>query len=210
MNVKSTAPGSVFKDKSPELKGHWKLDIYEGDIKWSKLTLKQKLNNKFWDLEALLPSKFRDSKQPRRIKDGIKYYVPVRLNTLLDTLEGDNLVTTSGKGIILDRLYNMPGSPTGAVTKMGVGTSSTAAAVGDTSLTGVNYSAAAAFDALPTRSGLVATSIQTFLTTDANFAWAELGEFNAANTMLNRIAPIGPFTKSSAVSIVVTVQLTQS
>lgn len=196
----------LVKDHVPELKGHWRLDVYEGDIVWSKLTARQRLENSLWRAEASLPAVMRNGRK-RGLCRGDRMHVPTRTNKLLQTIEGDNLVTTSGKGLILDRLYAL--SAVGQVTKTGVGTSNTAAAVGDTALTAVSYGAAAAFDSTPTRAGLVVTSIQTFLTTDANFAWAELGLFNAANVMLNRIAPVGPFTKSSAVSIVVTVQLTQ-
>lgn len=128
-------------------------------------------------------------------------------NRLVDTLDGYNLVTTAGKGTILDRLYGL--STILAVAKMGVGTSNTAAAVGDTSLTAVDYGPAA-FDSTPTRSGLVVTSIQTWTTAQGNITWAELGEFTAANVMLNRIAPIGPYTKTSANAITVTLQLTQA
>lgn len=127
-------------------------------------------------------------------------------NPLVDELDGYNLVTTSGKGIILDRLYGL--SAIGAVTKMGVGTSNTAAAIGNTSLTAVDYGPAA-FDGTPTRSSLVVTSIQTWSTSQGNIAWAELGEFTAANSMLNRLAPVGPYTKDNTVAITVTLQLTQ-
>lgn len=128
-------------------------------------------------------------------------------NPLVDELDGYNLVTTVGKGIILDRLYGL--SSVGAITKMGVGTSNTAAAIGDTSLTAVDYGPAA-FDSTPTRSSLVVTSLQTWSTSQGNIAWAELGSFTAANALLNRLAPIGPYTKTSANSIQVSLALTQS
>lgn len=129
------------------------------------------------------------------------------LNRKVDELDGYNLVTTSGKGIILDRLYGL--SSILAVVKMGVGTSNTAAAVGNTSLTAADYGPAA-FDSTPTRSTLTVTSLQTWSTSQGNITWAELGEFTAANSMLNRIAPIGPYTKDSSVSILVSLALTQS
>lgn len=150
-----------------DLKGHWRLDVYKGDI----------------------------------VKDEHGRI----LNELERVIEGENLVTTSGKGMLMDRLYGLSG--VGAMTQMGVGTSNTAANVADTTLTGLVLQA---FDATPTRSGLVVTSIATFGTGTANITWAELGSFNATPTMLNRIAPIGPFSKTSAVSIVVTLTLTQA
>lgn len=128
------------------------------------------------------------------------------VNDLVNTIEGDNLVTTTGKGLLLDRLFGVAGAGA-AVTQMGVGTSATAAAVGDTTLTGLVLQA---FDSTPTRTSLSVTCIATYGTAAANIVWAELGMFNAVPTMFNRIAPIGPFTKTSAVSIVVTVVVTQA
>ncbi len=120
------------------------------------------------------------------------------------TLTGENLIVTVGKQMIMDRLYGL--SSVGAMTRTGVGTSNTAAAVGNTTLTGAVF---VAFDATATRSSLTVTSITTFGTGTANITWAELALDNGT-TMLNRIAPIGPFTKTSAVSIVVTVAVTQT
>lgn len=125
-------------------------------------------------------------------------------NRLVETIEGDNLVVTVGKQMILDRLFGLSG--VGAMTRIGVGTSNTAAAVGNTSLTAGVFKV---YDATPTRSSLTVTCITTFGTSEANIVWAELGMDNGT-TLLNRIAPIGPFTKTTAVSIVVTVTLTQA
>lgn len=120
------------------------------------------------------------------------------------TWEGDNLIVTVGKQMIMDRLFGL--SAVGAMTRIGVGTSNTAAAVGDTSLTGGVF---VVYDSTPTRSSLTVTCVSTFGTGTANIVWAELGMDNST-TLLNRIAPIGPFTKTSAVSIIVTVTITQS
>lgn len=124
--------------------------------------------------------------------------------TFIERIEGENLITTVGKQMIMDRLFGLSG--VGAMTRIGVGTSATAAAVGDTSLTG---SAFKAFDSTPTRSGEVVTCVATFGTSEANLNWQELGMDNGT-TLLNRIAPIGAFNKTSAVSIVVTVTITQN
>jgi len=120
------------------------------------------------------------------------------------TYEGDNLVVTVGKQMILDRLFGL--SAVGAMTRLGVGTSGTAAAVGDTALTGGVF---VAFDSTPVRTSLTVAAIATFGTATANITWAEMGADNGT-ILLARIAPIGPFTKTSAVSIVVTYSLTQS
>lgn len=153
------------QDNVPVLKGHWRLDIYEGDEQTPE--------------------------------------------THLETIEGDNLVVTTGKHLYLDRLFDIGGSPA-KVSAMGVGASATAAAVTDTQLN--TTPTLLAFDSAPTRSALVVTCIRTFGTSEANIQWQELalfnGTVNGTSVMFNRISPIGPFTKTSAVSIVVTVTIT--
>ena len=150
-----------------ELKGHWKLEVFEGDT-----------------------------------------------GPLIDTIEGDNLIVTSGKGLLLDRLFSISGFGA-AINSMGVGNAATTAAAADTQLGGVTPSPVLqALDSTPTRSGLVVTCTSTFGTTVANQNWQELALFNGTangtSVMLNRVAPIGPFNKTSAVSIVVTVTITQN
>lgn len=156
MNVEETLP---------VLKGHWRLDIYEGD-----------------------------EQTP---------------DTYLETIEGDNLVVTTGKNLYLERTFGVAGAGA-AISAMGVGASATAAAVGDTQLG--TTPTLLPFDSTPTRAGLVVTCIRTFATSEANINWQELGLFNGTvngtSVMFNRIAPIGPFNKTSAVSIVVTVTIT--
>lgn len=123
-------------------------------------------------------------------------------------------IVTNGKGLVLDRLFNL--SSAVQVNSMGVGTDSTAYAVGQTQL---NPSVAGsvflqALDAGTSRSSLTVTAQSTFGTGVANFAWAEIAMFNGTtngtSTMFDRIAPIGPYTKSSANSIVAVIQVTQA
>lgn len=123
-------------------------------------------------------------------------------------------IVTNGKGLTLDRLFNL--SSAVAITSMGVGTDSTAFAVGQTQL---NPSVSGSvllqnLDAGTSRASLTVTCQSTFGTGVANFAWNEIGLFNGntngTSTMFDRIAPIGPFTKTSAVSIVAIMQITQS
>jgi len=169
-----------------EAKGHWDFDVYEGDVETildpltGKIVSVKKLGT---DLDAVL----------------------------VDHFEGDNLIVTTGKQLLLDRLFATSGMPN-AISAMGVGASATAAAVGDTQLG--TTPTILAFDSTPTRSGLVITCVRTFATGEANINWQELGLFNGTvngtSIMLNRIAPIGPFNKTSAVSIVVTVTITQA
>lgn len=184
---------AVHDTMDGKLRGHWVLDVYEGDIEYAPLPLNQRAYNLFADLRWKL---FRIPSP--------KYYHAEVLNKQVDKIEGDNLIVTVGKQMMLDRLYGL--SAVAAVSRTGVGTSGTAAAVGNTSLTGSFFKV---FNSTPTRSSLTVTSITTFGTGDANLNWQELGLDNGT-TLLNRIAPIGPFNKTSAVSIIVTVTLTQS
>lgn len=117
-----------------------------------------------------------------------------------------NLITTVGKGLALDRLFGL--SSAVALSGTAVGTSATAAAVGDTALTGAVYQA---FDATPTRSSLTVTAATTYGTGAANITIAEAGLMTAsAGVLFNRLAPIGPFTKTSAVSLRIQTTITQS
>lgn len=115
-----------------------------------------------------------------------------------------NLIVTVGKQMIMDRLFGL--SAVGAMTRTGVGTSATAAALTDTSLTGAVFKV---YDATPIRTSLTVAAITTFGTTDANINWNEMALDNGT-TILNRIAPIGPFNKTSAVSIIVTTSISQT
>jgi hypothetical protein len=172
---------TTAKDEIKTLKGHWLIQAYKGNI--------------------------------RRDERGNV------LNELVWEEEGDNVIATGGKDLLLDRLFALSGTPA-AVADMGVGTDLTAATAAQTKL---NPSVAGsvqinAFDALPTRSAETVTCVTTYPASGAaaaaNFSWNELGLFNGTvngtSTMFNRIAPIGPFTKTSAVSIAVTVTIQQS
>lgn len=176
-------------------KGHWHLAVHDGDVERIPLTLEQQRENHYFHLA--------NPEVPYPLHAGQVVSRPI------DTYEGDNLVLTTGKGLLLDRTFGITAT---AVTSMGVGATASAAVVGDTQLgstpTILN------FDALPIRASLVVTCITTFGTGSANISWNELGMFNGTvngtSVMFNHIAPIGPFAKTSAVSIVVTVTVTQS
>lgn len=189
-------------DTIAPLKGRWRFDIYDGDVERRPLTREQIHENKTW----------------RQICEAVGLvYMPLHIGQVvsrpIDTYELDNLVTTNGKGLLLDRLFNL-GTPPSQVTHMGVGNSATTAATGDTQLLGATPAPALLpFDALPTRSGLVVTATRTFATGEGNMNWQEAGLFNGATNgtsiLFNRIAPIGPFNKTSAVAIGVSVTITQ-
>lgn len=122
-----------------------------------------------------------------------------------------NVITTTGKGAYLDRLAGLGAVP--AFTSLGVGNSATAAQASDTQLLGASNFIQAADATFPSRSGTVLTIKSTFATGVANFVWNEAGYFNGTvngtSVMFNRVI-IGPFTKTSAVSIAYTTTITQS
>lgn len=123
----------------------------------------------------------------------------------VDEISGYNLITNVGKNLILDLLAGINGAV--KLTGMAVGTSGTAATVNDTAITTPQFKA---FDAAPTRSGQTTTYITTYGTAEANINIQELGLLTASGGVLfNRIV-VGPFNKTSAVSIRITVQLTQA
>jgi hypothetical protein len=117
-----------------------------------------------------------------------------------------NLITTVGKGLILDRVFGLGAAA--AITGTAVGTSATAAAVGDTTITGAVFKV---FDATPARSGLVVTATTTYGTAEANINIQEAGLLTAAaGVLLNRLAPVLSFTKTSALSLAITTTITQA
>ena len=117
-----------------------------------------------------------------------------------------NLITTTGKGLVLDRLFGL--SSTIALAGTAVGTSSTAAAVGDTTITGAVYKA---FANTPTRSGLTVTALTSYTTAEANISIQEAGLLTAsAGSLFNRVAPFLSFTKTSAVALDITSSISQA
>ncbi len=180
-------------DAMPTPKGRYLAEAYLGDVRRAPLSVVQIEENlhELWKakLEGRLPSFWHRGEV---------------LSKKVWEVEQNNLVVTVGKQMIEDRLYAL--SAVGAVTRMGVGTSNTAAAVGNTSLTGGVFKV---FDATPIRTSLTVRSITTYGTGEANITWAEMGQDNST-TLLSRVAPIGPFTKTTVVSIVLTYDLTQA
>lgn len=114
-----------------------------------------------------------------------------------------NLIVTTGKQHALDRLFGLSSSV--ALTGMAVGTSSTAAAVGDTAITGAVFKV---FDSTPTRSSLTVTCITTYGTSEANIAIREVGLLTAsAGILFNRIVT-SAITKDASLSLRITVTIT--
>lgn len=128
------------------------------------------------------------------------------LNRVIWQQTATNLIVTTGKQLMLDRLFGLSGAA--ALSGLAVGTSATAAAIGDTTITSAAYKA---FASTPTRSGLVVTAVTSYTTAEANINIQEAGLLTASGGVLfNRLAPIGPFNKTTAVALDVTVQITQS
>jgi hypothetical protein len=129
------------------------------------------------------------------------------LTPVLWSLSKTNLITTIGKGQILDRLLPVASVPL-QLNGLAVGTSATAAAVGDSAITGAVYKAWAA---TPVRAALVATGTVSYTTAEANIAIAEAGGLSAAAGLLfNRVAPFLSFTKTASFALDLTLSLTQS
>lgn len=128
------------------------------------------------------------------------------ITPVLATFSRENLITTVGKQLILDRIFGL--SAVIAIAGTAVGTSATAAAIGDTAITGAVYKN---FASTPTRASLVVTALTSYTTAEANINIQEAGLLTAAaGTLLNRVAPFLSFTKTSAVALDITTTLTQS
>ncbi len=128
------------------------------------------------------------------------------LNRVAWQMTATNIIVNVGKQLMLDRLFGLSGAV--AISGLAVGTSATTATVGDTTITSPAYKA---FASTPTRSGLVVTAVTSYTTAEANINIQEAGLMTASGGVLfNRLAPIGPFNKTSAVALDVTVQITQS
>lgn len=104
---------------------------------------------------------------------------------LKDSRDIKNLVVTTGKTFIAASMLKTTSNTPAAMGYMGVGTSNTAAAVGDTAL--VTETGRVAFDSATSASNVV-TYVATFPAGTATGALVEAGIFNAssAGTMLCR------------------------
>jgi hypothetical protein len=131
---------------------------------------------------------------------------------LIDEFEFHNLVVNTGGAILLDLLAGAGGTAFNAANAyIGIGDSSTAAAVGQTDLQAASNKTRVAMDStFPSRSGQVMTYKATFGTGVANYAWNEIALFNASSvgTMFSRALVSSPFTKTAGLSIQATYTLT--
>lgn len=141
----------------------------------------------------------------RNVKTGLLWTRPE------DVIEFPNLVTNVGGALMLDLLAAAGGTAfNNANAYIGIGDSSTAAAVGQTDLQAASNKLRVAMDAtFPSRASQVMTYRSTFSTAQANYAWNEIGLFNAsaAGSMFSRAVISSPFTKTSALSVTATYTL---
>jgi hypothetical protein len=118
-------------------------------------------------------------------------------------IKGKNLVVTLGREAMAKLLG---GARAGAVTQFGVGTGSTTAALGDTTLTSVfrNALVSVSYPAL----NQVRFNWQLGAGEAVGLAIREFGLFFADNTMLSRYVETGVITKSATMTITGTWTLT--
>lgn len=130
-----------------------------------------------------------------------------------EVLEGDgNLVVNVGIQRVLDLMIGAGGtSYANANAYVGVGDSTTAAAVGQTDLQAATNKLRKVMDATyPSRAGQTVMFRSTFGTADANWTWNEWAVFNAATgaTMLNRkVESLGAKTSGNTWILSVSIQL---
>lgn len=121
-----------------------------------------------------------------------------------------NIIVVNGKNLAMDRLFGLGADA--AIGHIGVGNGVTAPVDTQTALVGASVLIKVA-DAGTSRTNQTVTIKATFATGEANFTWEEAGLFNgtvnASSRMFNRVK-IGPFAKTTAVSIVYTTTVTQA
>lgn len=131
-----------------------------------------------------------------------------------ETNEAHNILVTAGITAWLNLLIGAGGTAfNNASTYIGVGDSTTAAAIGQTDLQAATNKFKRIMDAtFPSVAANVVTFRTTYATSEANFSLQEIGIFNggpafATGTMLNRaVSNLG--TKTSASTLVLTVTIT--
>lgn len=133
--------------------------------------------------------------------------------TPIETIEvPGNILVTAGLTALMTLLIGGGGTAfNNANSYLGVGDSTTAAAIGQTDLQAVSNKFRKAMDvSFPSVAANVATFRSTFATTDANFAWQEWGVFNGSSggTMLNRkVENLGTKTSAQTWQLTITVTI---
>jgi hypothetical protein len=131
--------------------------------------------------------------------------------TPYEVVEAENLLLTAGATLVLNRLAGIAATAIDASNgRMCVGDGVTAVSASQTDLQGTNKFRKL-FDAVPTVSGNQLQCVTTFLTSEANFTWNEMGLANSASgaTLVSRfLQAMG--AKTSSLQWILTVTITIS
>jgi len=121
-------------------------------------------------------------------------------------------LTDAGRRLMLDKLIGAAGTVfDGTNSYLGTGDSSTAFAASQTDLQAASNKAREIVDSAPTRSTDTLTFIATMEAADNNFAWNEVGAFNASSggTMLSRLVQsLGTKASPAVWTLTYTLQIT--
>lgn len=196
-----------LQETMPLLKGAAIMRAYEGEVEWLECDLDRVETHASLGSDGVVRTVPRIG--PYCVDVGGMIMVPE--NPLVKEIRKHNLITTSGKGLLLDRLFGLASAV--AITSIGIGASATAAVIGDTQLA-TTPTLQTQDGTFPSRAALIVTNQGTFGTGVANVQWQECaifnGNTNGTSVMLDRIAPIGPFTKTSSVSIILQITIQQA
>lgn len=130
-----------------------------------------------------------------------------------EILQFSNLSANAGLQLEADLLIGAGGTVfSNANAHIGIGNGTTAVSAAHTDLQGASKTRKAMEASYPSRASQTVSWRSVFGTGDANYAWEEIGLFNAstAGTMLCRALISAPFTKTSALSMTVTYTRTVS
>ena len=137
-----------------------------------------------------------------------------RAGPAADSKESDgNILVTAGITALLTLLIGGGGTAfDNANANLGIGDSTTAAAIGQTDLQAATNKVRKAMDStFPSVAGNVVTFRSTFATSEGNFSIQEQATFNAAaaGTMLNRkVSDLGTKTSASTLQLTLTITIT--
>jgi hypothetical protein len=127
--------------------------------------------------EAIREARYGGPNDNATIRGKVRIELRDRRGRLKELREVDNLIVTTGRDAIIERLDSSP--TTAQPSHMGLGTSSTAPAAGNTTLTAEPTRVALSSN---TSSGGVLTMVGNWSAGAATGTWAEAGVFNASTT----------------------------
>lgn len=89
----------LLTDTVPTMKGHWRFDVFEGDVERRPLTPEQERENA-WAVDTQMRLHVANGRPAHEA-----IFLPVHAGEIvsrpIDTFEGYNLVTTVGKGLLV-------------------------------------------------------------------------------------------------------------